>query len=80
MDRRDDRGDVDQVDWGGGVNGIELVREAVERALDVKGDDEGVEVAVYITSQQGTRCRLVRRLKTAPNHTPAIEDGDGWVP
>ena len=56
-------------------DGLTLIREAVERALDTKSEDEGVEVAVYVVSQQGERLRLIRRVMTAPNHTPLVEDG-----
>ncbi len=40
------------------VSGLDVIREAVERALDNKHDEEGVEVAVYIVAQDGRRLRM----------------------
>lgn len=57
------------------MNGVKLIEEAVERALVTKSDDEGIEVVVYIVAQNDRRLRMVRRIKTAPNHTPIVEDG-----
>lgn len=57
------------------MTGVDLIAQAVEAALDAKSADEGVEVAVYVVAQDGRRLSLVRRIKTAPNHTPIVEDG-----
>jgi hypothetical protein len=55
------------------MNGADLIAEAIAWALDAKSDDEGVEVTVWIVGQDGRKRRMVRRVKTAPNHTPIVE-------
>lgn len=59
--------------------GLDRVREGIERALDTKSAVEGVEVAVYVVAQNGRRLRRVRSVKTAPNHTPVVVDEEDAV-
>lgn len=58
------------------MNGVEMIAATVEKVLDSKAEHEGVEVAVYVVAQDGTRLRMVRRITTTTTAmgTLAVKD------